>query len=206
MSAAEAQPAYLSDPRLTAHALHLPSAPGATPELVVEAVRDGWWYTAALPGGRRVVVCLTDPDIASALGLRTLEGWTRALAETRHMAALASPPDAGLVPRVWPAGGRRLAGPAPPGMLCAGDAAASFDPVSAAGVPRALRSGLFAAYAAADLLLRGDVSGVARFQAVLGSERAGYERGLAAHYGLERRWPQSPFWRRRQVLKDAAAA
>ena len=198
---------HIGDDRLTAHALHLAGASGGGfDELVVEATRDGWWYTAALPDGRRVVVCLTDPDIAKARGLREGEGWRRALGETRHIAAIVGAPPADQIPLVWPAGARRLAPPSLEDFLCVGDAAACFDPISAVGVPKALRSGLFAAYAVADRFLRGDPSGIARFWAVAESEHQGYARGLAHYYGLERRWPDSPFWARRQVLEPAARA
>lgn len=200
---------HIGDDRLTAHALHLDGAPGVCgdfDELVVEAARDGWWYTAALPDGRRVVVCLTDPDIAKARGLREAEGWRRALDETRHIAAIVGAPPTAQATLVWPAGARRLAAPAMHDLLCVGDAAACFDPISAVGVPKALRSGLFAAYAVADRFLRADPAGVQRFWAVAESEHQGYARGLALYYGLERRWPDSPFWARRQAREPAVAA
>jgi hypothetical protein len=31
-------------------------------ELLVESFADGWWYTASLPNGRRIVACMTDAD------------------------------------------------------------------------------------------------------------------------------------------------
>ena len=33
---------------------------------VVEAVEDGWWYTAPLPDGRRVLAFFTDADLPAA--------------------------------------------------------------------------------------------------------------------------------------------
>jgi hypothetical protein len=32
----------------------------------VEAVEDGWWYTAPVPGGRRVLAFLTNADLPAA--------------------------------------------------------------------------------------------------------------------------------------------
>src|SRR5918996_3911825 len=32
--------------------------------LLVEAFEHGWWYTAGLPGGKRIVSCITDSDLA----------------------------------------------------------------------------------------------------------------------------------------------
>lgn len=55
------------------------------PELrtLVEAVPEGWWYTARVPAGR-VVAHLTDADLAGAR-LRTAEGFRYAVARTRHV-------------------------------------------------------------------------------------------------------------------------
>ena len=44
-------------------------------------------------------------------------------------------------------------------LLCVGDAASSFDPVSGQGILKALRSGVFASYAVADWLRQGDARG-----------------------------------------------
>ena len=54
---------------------------------MIEAVREGWWYTAALPGGRRVVAFMSDADIVRRLELRAHERWMRALDETEHVRA-----------------------------------------------------------------------------------------------------------------------
>ena len=41
-----------------------PAAPGSRAR--VEAIRDGWLYTAAASSSRRVVICFTDPDLPVA--------------------------------------------------------------------------------------------------------------------------------------------
>ncbi|HEX2205612.1 MAG TPA: FAD-dependent oxidoreductase, partial [Longimicrobium sp.] len=64
---------------------------GGPPHTLVEAFADGWWYTAPLPGGRRVAACMTDTDLARGLGLESDAGWHALLRETapRVGAALA---------------------------------------------------------------------------------------------------------------------
>jgi flavin-dependent dehydrogenase len=171
--------------------------PGAD-AAVVEAFRDGWWYTAATPTGQRVVALMTDSDRVRRLGAARLDTWRRHLAATRWVRALAGqePP---LTPlRIWPAGSRRLDGPLPAGLLPVGDAVSSFDPLSSQGIIKALRSGIFASYAIADNLVHADGgSGYARYAVLMQREFEAYRTAHSEYYRQEQRWPNSPFWRRR---------
>ena len=169
----------------------------ATPELLVEAFDDGWWYTMALGDGRRAFVCLTDSDIARRLQLGTLPGWRAALDRTSFTSAIARRVAELEAPRLMPAGGRQAAMPTGFRFLCAGDAASAFDPISGHGVVKAMRSGIFAAYAAADCLVRRDDTALARYGTWLAREAAAYAAALREHYGSEARWADRPFWRRR---------
>ena len=54
---------------------------------LVEPVEDGWWYTARIPNGRRVVVYLTDTGTKSANSARSEEGYRGLLEETIHIRA-----------------------------------------------------------------------------------------------------------------------
>lgn len=167
------------------------------PRTLVEACADGWWYTAALPDGRRIVAAMTDADIARRLRLDEAAAWRRLLDATTHTRELVglARPEGGIIVRS--ARSRRLAPAAGEGFLAVGDAASTFDPLSSQGVVKALRSGIFASYAAADLLLRGDPSGIERYARFTEREYDGYLRARSAYYAAERRWPDSPFWQRR---------
>jgi hypothetical protein len=72
-------------------------------------------------------------------------------------------------------------------------------------VLKALRSGIFAAYAAGDLLASGDELGMRRYDHFIREEFAGYLRARARYYAEERRWPAREFWRRRHAPESAAA-
>ncbi len=175
------------------------------PRTRVEAVADGWWYTAGLPGGRRVAACLTDADLGRRLGLADAAVWSRHLAATMVMRqALAAARPLGPV-TVHAAASRRLDPAAGDGWLAVGDAASTFDPLSSAGILKALRSGIFASYAAADLLTRGDPTALARHRRYVDDEFAGYARVRERHYDGERRWPEGEFWRRRQKVNPGDA-
>jgi 2-polyprenyl-6-methoxyphenol hydroxylase-like FAD-dependent oxidoreductase len=181
--------------------------------LLIETFADGWWYTAALPGNRRIVACMSDADLVRALELGTMAGWTRALDETqhvRHAVANAQPLGA---PALRPAGSRHIAQDAALPLLCVGDAASCFDPVSGQGIFKALRSGVYASYAVGDVLSRADGSGLNRYRRFLADELASYRDKLREYYGMEQRWSDRPFWRRRQggaardpAVREAASA
>ncbi len=165
------------------------------PGLAVEATADGWWYTAPLVAGRRVLAWMTDADLANP---RDEAGWRRALESTELVRRCAPRADAPLHTGLHPSASTRLEPAAGPGWLAAGDAAAGFDPLSAQGVAKALRAGLFAAYAASDALA-GRNDATEKFARLAAREAATYETTRETVYRSARRWPDSPFWQRRQI-------
>lgn len=175
--------------------------PGAgAPHTLVEAFADGWWYTAPLPDGRRVVACMTDTDIARGLRLDDDAAWHALLRQTgpRVSETMADAvPDGAPVVRAARCG--RLSAAAGEDWIAVGDAASTFDPLSSQGMLKAMRSGIFAAYAAGDLLSRGDDGGMHRYRAFVEREFNGFLRSRARYYADERRWPGREFWRRRHA-------
>jgi flavin-dependent dehydrogenase len=88
-------------------------------------------------------------------------------------------------------------------FLCAGDAASAFDPISGHGAVKAMRSGIFAAYAATDCLVRQDDKALDRYGAWIMREVTAYGAALREHYGSESRWAGRLFWRRRAAASFA---
>lgn len=171
---------------------------GGDGDLTIEAARDGWWYTAALPDQRRVVAFMSDADIVRRLRMAERECFMRALGKAEHIraaAACAEPPGS---PQFAGAGSQLVTCDAAQTLICAGDAASCFDPVSGQGIVKALRSGVFACYAIADRLERGDGAGLRRYAAFVASEFAAYRETLRDYYTQEGRWPDSLFWKRRR--------
>ncbi len=179
-----------------------PASPGAG--VLVEACREGWWYTAGLPGGRAIAALLSDADIVASERLREQDRWAGALRRLPYTAAR-------LEGAAWPsaltvrsARTQRLDSVTGPGWLAAGDAAATVDPLSSQGILKALRGGIFASYAIGDLLA-GDAGALERYAAFVTTE---YDDDLAAraeHYGAERRWEDARFWSRRRPAALLAA-
>jgi flavin-dependent dehydrogenase len=170
------------------------AAPGADSDAttLVEAVRDGWWYTARLPGAMRSVMFLTDSDMPAAREIRSPGGFRARLAATTHIGALCVRGGYGIASplRMAAADTSRLDHVCGDGWLAAGDAAATFDPISSQGIVTAMQCGRNAALA----ILDGNVAGHA---ATVDATFERYDRTRAFVYAQERRWADAPFWRRR---------
>jgi flavin-dependent dehydrogenase len=172
---------------------------------LIEAVEDGWWYTAPLPGGRLIASCMTDGDLAAGASLRELDGWLDAARRTgatrRRLQAYALPETP---PRLWSANTSRLSSVVGPAWLAAGDAAVSFDPLSSQGIATALESGIDAARAI-EAHLAGDPGALSSYAATVSARYREYLVERARYYGAERRWVYAPFWHRRQLHLAAPA-
>lgn len=176
--------------------------PGYT---LVEAVRDGWWYLAGLPDNRLAVAFASDPEQIRALDAARWPAWVQLLADTRHVGPrLAGARLLSGELTVLGASSRRLDPPAGPGWLAVGDAACSYDPLSAQGIHQALHSALLASQAIdVDPLAPGltcsDYAGqvVAEFEQYLGNQ--------GELYAAEQRFAHAPFWRRRHAARAVLA-
>ena len=167
--------------------------------LLVESVEDGWWYSTPVPGGKTVAVYLSDSDTLAGRDLR-MQYQDRLGAAPQTSARLGHLQGPEL--RVVAAATQSISPAAGESWIAAGDAAFTLDPLSGSGIRRALDGGLAAGIAIA-AALHGDNTAVDRVRRGLEAEVG---RELAArrdHYAQEQRWPASPFWARRQSLKES---
>jgi flavin-dependent dehydrogenase len=165
---------------------------------IVEAARDGWWYSTRLPAGQ-IVVFMTDADICRDRGYHVPVAWDEAVAATRHIRERV----AGLLPvarpRITSAMSQRLDRTRVPGRwLAAGDTAMSVDPLTGRGILHALLSGEAAGTAMVHWLLDDDTQAIA-YDTWLDVRFTEYCRTRLDYYALESRWPDSRFWRRRSA-------
>jgi flavin-dependent dehydrogenase len=129
--------------------------PFSRPSVLIEAVDNGWWYSAPLPGNRSLAIWFTDAERARGQASRP-EYFDAALRASLHTRARF----AAIPPMARATSTTRTA----PLSICAarptlttfdtrlpalpvGDAATAFDPISGDGLCFALRSGLDAAEA-----------------------------------------------------------
>ncbi len=159
----------------------------------VESFADGWWYTAPVPSGERVVMLMTDRDIARTY--RDSETFVSAWHSAPELSRRIAPPERGVRPRIFAAHSGHLDHGAGEGWITAGDALLSLDPLASSGLSGAFNDAIAAAAAVADMLNGGDQSAAYSQRANATLRR--YQAGRAAYYGLERRWPTHSFWARR---------
>jgi len=173
---------------------------------LLEAVADGWWYAAGLPGQRLAVAFAGDSDRVRAGGLGQDPQWLAEALATRHLAKRLDGcrfVAGSLVPRV--AASFLLDRVSGPRWLAAGDAAACFDPLAAQGLYKALADGLDGAGLIIEALGRGGDLGE-DYAAAARARFEEYRVNRNYFYGLERRWPGSRFWQRRQARLELSAA
>ena len=172
--------------------------PDAIPsQALLEACEYGWWYAAKLPRDRMIVALAVEParqrDFAEAevfmtalRRIRHAAGWLK-----RGGAATACEPVSALAPSAILS---RVVGAR---WLAVGDAASAYDPVTAQGIVKALCDGEAAADAIAGFLAGAGEVPLLKYQDGVFARFTDYLRLRQHLYGLERRWPQAPFWQNR---------
>jgi flavin-dependent dehydrogenase len=165
----------------------------------VEATEDGWWYSAPLPDGRRVLAFHTDSDLPVARSVADPKRLLGHAAANQELGAVLS--ESGFSPEqsgftaAHSAILQPLAGSA---WFAAGDAACSFDPLSSQGLLNALFTGLAAAEAAGRYLsVEADNSH--EYSQTVNQVYSVYQRHLSHWYRAETRWRGQAFWQRRQA-------
>jgi 2-polyprenyl-6-methoxyphenol hydroxylase-like FAD-dependent oxidoreductase len=166
--------------------------------VMVQATMDGWWYTAPVSGEQMMVMLMTDGDLCGRLDLASPAVWHARLraAEATHRRLSVATALPG--PRVRSALSQRLRRrERHRAWLAVGDAALAVDPISGSGVVRALSTARAAAETALMLLDEPAPGVVEAYEADRDGECTAYLEERARYYGMEQRWWESPFWRRR---------
>lgn len=178
----------------------------ATPDhaTLVEAGEGGWWYSSPVPGGKLVLAWMSDADIVHDDGLARRERWLahlRAAPVTSARARKAEIPD---TISTWSARSHCLDTVCGARWVAVGDAASSFDPLSSAGILKALRTGKLGAFAVLDAI-RGVEGGFAKYRRLVAAEYVRYQQDRRDVYRMEQRWSRSPFWQRRHQAEQMEA-
>jgi flavin-dependent dehydrogenase len=157
---------------------------------LIEAVENGWWYSAPLPGARTVFAYMTDADLwrnSSWSGLLKLAPLTSQRAKTME-----KPPRIRIV-----SAASMLRQPLTgPNWIAAGDAALAVDPLSGLGIYKSIESGRRSSAAIARCL-EGDRSGMVEYENWTAEGFRSYLATRHQFYASVERWPASRFWRRR---------
>jgi flavin-dependent dehydrogenase len=161
--------------------------------ILLETSREGWWYTAPIPRGRRVVMYFTDGDLLRHVQIRSMSGFMTHVCRTRFISSCALKLPLLPVPKVVVAAASRLEYPAGENWVAVGDAAATHDPLASVGIMTAMDG----ARAAVQAISNGKPELDAYCAAVLRNHDAMLAT-RTLYYKMEHRWPDSAYWLRRQ--------
>ena len=167
---------------------------------LVEAVEDGWWYSAHLPDNRTVVAFMTDADIIREGSFHERDRWLERLQQTRATQQRIGSANLVQGPIAAPAHSQILDPVCGDGWIAAGDAAVAFDPLSSMGIGYAITSGIQAARVASSAL-GGNHDHARAYASDVAQHYRAYLARRQAYYLIEKRWPAAPFWSRRQTQK-----
>ena len=172
-------------------------------EQVMESHELGWWYCARLPDQRQVVTFFSDADIIGQHRLNQAANWQQLLAQSRHI-KLGGKGEAVLSAAPWVrnASSHITHSVQRKNFIAIGDAAASFDPISAMGLNFAMTSACHGARVVQTQLYSSD-------QQSKQAELDGYQQEVVDHfeqylrlrkkcYSHEHRWSGATFWSRRR--------
>jgi flavin-dependent dehydrogenase len=171
---------------------------------LLEASEHGWWYSTLLPGGKFIVVYITDALFLRTASIRPWQLLRRELVkalQTRNRLMEMDHCDSDV--RVVTSSCSRSRKVIADGWLAIGDAAMAFDPLCGQGILNALDSGVTAARAIVDGLNRPKRQ---KFEMDSNHEFAEHLQLRRCYYQAEQRWPHSPFWvlRQRKSLLPSA--
>jgi flavin-dependent dehydrogenase len=160
----------------------------------LESEPRGWWYGARLPGDQAIVAIGTDPHLAKAAGLYDLRSWLFELTNTSLIAPLLQ--GAGLIAESFLISSSHsycLNFATGANWIAVGDSASAFDPLSSAGIYKALQTGRLAA----DCIAEARPEGRSAYQKRVHDDYGAYLVRNDALYLKERRWPGHGFWKAR---------
>ncbi len=166
-----------------------------------EAVENGWWYAARLPGERVIVSLTSDANTIKEQELNHPEKWNQQLHKTRGLkdwlpsGLLQQIPE--LQIKVAPSA--ILSCVIGTNWLAVGDAASSYDPLTSAGITKALMQGEQAGLAIDHAWREKDPQALYSYQDTVFDQFSQYAALRQQLYLAETRYHHQPFWQRRRL-------
>lgn len=165
----------------------------------LESVEYGWWYAARIPGEYLLVTFYTTAAVVKELGLHNLKNWIHLLAEapnTWDLLAQMEPVENKV--RGFNAASFCLNTMTGNDWLAIGDTAATYDPITSQGITKATMQGARAAEIIA-YYLQGSKEALNQYEKEVKAQYEYYLTSRSYFYKLEKRWPESPFWKTMQA-------
>lgn len=163
----------------------------------VEAVPDGWWYSARLPDNKVVLGFMTDGSIIKEKQLNLQSNFLQHLKTTEQTKERLFDVETFSKPAVVSANSYILDKIVGDNWLTIGDAACAFDPLSSQGIYKGLHNGITAAEIINNYF-SGSTTSLTDYEKNIKASFEQYLEMKVMYYQLEKRWCESPFWKRRQ--------
>lgn len=161
----------------------------------IESCPEGWWYSALVPGRKRIVSLQTDADLLPRDFWKKREWFIQRLECTQGLSSLLQRHGYELngTPKLTSAHSGRLERFSGEGWVAVGDAAMSFDPLCGQGIVKAMQSGANASQTVSRVHSERRPK-LDRWYHQLWKE---FLEDRKACYSMEQRWRHAPFWQRR---------
>ena len=173
-----------------------PLAPDEDRTTRIKSVPTGWWYTARLPTGSRVI-CFHGLPADVAAHVKNPAGFFAAFDAAGLMPYSPCPAVTGTMKiKGMDASVARLHRVTAPGLLAVGDAALAFDPLSSQGIFFALYSGIKGAEAlvSARAAPHQETTALEHYQTRINRVFEANQRSRKLFYSSEFRYPSHAYW------------
>jgi flavin-dependent dehydrogenase len=171
------------------------------PYALIESVSNGWWYSAALPNGRLIVVHMTDADLFATSRCSIFDYWYQNIANTEHTSIRVGSQTVINKPKIVSASSFIRRPVCDIDWFAVGDACMAFDPLSGQGIYDALKGGIFAAESIVSSFDNG-IKSYTTYAQWIENQFSNYLKLRYMFYNKEQRWPYCPFWYRRHSLPN----
>ncbi|NVK64131.1 MAG: NAD(P)/FAD-dependent oxidoreductase [Flavobacteriales bacterium] len=157
---------------------------------------NGWWYSAVVPNGKRVVAFHTDSDLFDKSALKSVDSFLDFAQENEQMRKILQGREEEIEYQgITAANSTKLQVVAGKRWAAIGDAAVSLDPLSSQGMFNAMASAMQLKHLIAECSFKDEVARLYSQQMEQVWEQYLHHRSV--FYGGETRW-LSEFWRRRR--------
>ncbi len=168
---------------------------------LIEAVPDGWWYSALLPDNTRVVSFFTNRNLSVAKQTVLNSGWNVLMHRTKHIKKILEKNSYCLLygPFARISSSSILQKFVGHKWLAVGDASITFDPISSNGILTAIINSMTAANLVASHLNTKNTN-FDSYKNTLITDFYKYLLKRKYYYNIERRWVDRSFWKQNQEL------
>ena len=164
---------------------------------LIESVENGWWYSADLPGNKIVFSYMTDADLYKAEVKKSENAFLRKHSETRFIKERLISGFSNCI-NVTAANSYIMDTLYGWNWVSVGDSAMAYDPLSSSGVLRSINDGIKAANSIQDYF-NNDTTALKNLADNYMQKYQEYLTAKSYYYQLEKRWPDSIFWNRRDT-------